>query len=175
MLDTCKELMANQFEAAFCTLNMCIDRCPEESWNAPVVNHPFCRVAFHALLYADYYLEPGEASFRQQAFHRDNPEFFRDYEELEDREPVLLYEREPVRRYLQHCRAKATRVVAAETADILRGPSGFPRRDFSRAEMHVYNIRHVFHHAVQLSMRLRIDHGEAIPWIGYGWREPDDG
>jgi hypothetical protein len=170
MLDTCKELILNQFEAAFCTLNMCVDRCPEKSWNAPVVNHPFCRVAFHALIYADYYLEPGEGSFREQAFHRDNAELFRDYEELEDREPVLLYDRDGVRSYLQHCRAKASRVVAAETAETLSGPSGFLRRTFSRAELHVYNIRHLFHHTVQLSMRLRIDHGEAIPWVSSGWQ-----
>src|SRR5688572_25174630 len=33
MVDTFKKLIANQFEAALCTLNTCIDRCPESSWN----------------------------------------------------------------------------------------------------------------------------------------------
>ena len=40
-----------------------------------------------------------------------------------------------------------------------------------RAELHVYSIRHIQHHAAQLSLRLRLDAGVAIPWIGVGWRE----
>ena len=72
MLDTFKELIANQSEAALCTLNTCIDRCSETAWDAPVGNHPFCQVAFHTLFFTDYYLGPDEESFRRQPFHRDN-------------------------------------------------------------------------------------------------------
>jgi hypothetical protein len=48
---------------------------------------------------------------------------------------------------------------------------GFARRTFSRAELYAYNTRHIQHHAAQLSLRLRIDAGVDIPWIGLGWRE----
>ena len=78
MLDTVKELMAHQFEAALCTLNACIDRCPERFWKAPVGNLAFCQVAFHALFFADLYLGPNEESLRGQQFHRDNEHSFRD-------------------------------------------------------------------------------------------------
>ena len=73
--------------------------------------------------------------------------------------------------YLQHCRTKAAAVIAAETAESLRGPSGFERRTFCRAELYVYNIRHVQHHSAQWSLRLRVEAQEAIPWVGSGWRE----
>jgi hypothetical protein len=171
MLRTFQELIASQFEAAFCTLNACIDRCPQAAWNSPVGNHKFCQVAFHALFYADFYLGPNEESFRQQAFHRDHQHFFRDYEEFEDHAPRLLYDKASVKNYLEHCRRKASATIAAETAESLAARADFPRRAFSRAELHVYNMRHIQHHAAQLSLRLRIDAQEDIPWIGAGWRE----
>lgn len=171
MLDTWKTLIAGQFEAALCTLSLCIDRCGEAAWNAPVGTHPFCRVAFHTLFFTDYYLGANEDAFRSQPFHRDHPELFCDYKELAWREPVLLYDKPAVQSYLQHCRDKAAAVTAAEIAATLRGPCGFARKVFTRAELHVYNIRHIQHHAAQLSLRLRIDAGEDIPWVRSGWTD----
>ena len=171
MLGVFKQLIANQFEAALCTLNACVERCPDANWNARVGNLAFCQVAFHTLFYADFYLGRNEESFREQAFHRDNPQFFRDYEEFEDRAQVLLYERSAIKRYMTHCRSKAAQAIAAETPESLVAPCGFARRTFSRAELYVYNLRHIQHHAAQLSLRLRLDADVDIPWIGLGWRD----
>jgi len=171
MLDIYKQLVANQFEAAFCTLNACIERCPEEAWDAPVVNLRFCQAAFHTLFFTDLYLGPDVESLRQQPFHREHQALFRDFEELEDRPQSLLYERPDVKAYLSHCRGKAAAVIAAEMAESLTGPSGFHWLKFSRAETHVCNIRHIQHYAAQLSLRLRLDWGAEVPWFGSGWRE----
>jgi hypothetical protein len=171
MLDTVKKLILSQFEAALCTLHLCIERCPEPDWNKPVGTKPFCQAAFHTLFFADYYLGQNESSYRDQPFHRQHPDFFRDYEELEDRKPLLLYDRPTIRLYVQHCREKASRVIAGETEASLRARAEFTRRTFSRAELHVYNLRHIQHHAAQMSLRLRINHGIDIPWVGIGWRE----
>jgi hypothetical protein len=171
MLDTFKELIANQFEAAFCTLSACIDRCPETAWNAPVANHAFCQAVFHALFYADVYLGPDDKSFREQPFHRSHAEFFGDYEELEDRPPQSLYDKESIKTYLEFCRSKAAEAIAAETADTLKARSGFGWLAFSRAELYVYNIRHLQHHAAQLILRLRIDGHADMPWARSGWRD----
>jgi DinB family protein len=171
MLAPFKQLLANQFEAALCTLNACIDRCPDGGWSARVGNYAFSQVAFHALFYADFYLGLDEASLRRQPFHRGNEHFFGRYEELEDRPPVTLYEKAQLKTYLAHCRSKATEVVAAETDESLAARSGFGWLKFSRAELHVYNLRHLQYHASQLSLRLRIDHNVAVPWFGSGWRD----
>lgn len=171
MLDTFQSLLANQFEASFCMLCACLDRCPESSWNAPVANHKFCQAAFHTLFYADFYLSPSENDFRTQPFHLEHAEFFRDYEEFESRPPIHLYDRPAIKTYLDHCRAKAKAIVPAETAESLTAKAAFTRRDISRAELHVYNIRHIQHHIAQLSLRLRLDHQIDIPWVGSGWRE----
>ena len=173
MLDTLKQLISNQFDAALCTLNACVDRCPDAAWDAPVANMKFCQVAFHTLFYADYYLGPdGEKdAFRAQPFHRENAAMFRDYEEFEPREQVLIYDRPSIRKYLQHCRTKAANAIESETAASLAAPAAFGRRAFSRAELYVYNTRHIQHHAAQLSLRLRLDHAIEVPWVGSGWRE----
>lgn len=171
MLDTFKTLIANQFEAALCTLSTCIDRCPESAWDARVGNLRFCQVAFHTLFYADFYLGPNEESFRRQPFHRANQRFFGDYEEFEDRPPQARYDKTSIQNYLQHCREKASEVIASETAGTLTARAGFQRRAFSRAELYVYNIRHIQHHAAQLSLRLRLDAHQDIPWVGSGWQD----
>jgi hypothetical protein len=171
MLDLFRELIANQYEAALCTLNACVDKCPESAWNGKVVNLKFCQAVFHTLFYADYYLGVSEEPFRQQPFHREHADVFRDYEELEDHAPVQLYEKTWIKIYLQFCRAKAIEVARTETTDSLAAPAGFPRKSFSRAELHVYNIRHIQHHAAQLSMRLRIDSQQDVPWFRSGWKD----
>lgn len=176
MLDTFRELIVAQYEAALSTLKACVDKCPDAVWNARVANYKFCQVAFHTLLFTDLYLgqdpEEGQGgSFRTQPFHLDNGRIFRDYEEFEDRPPVHLYEKDQILAYLAHCREKAREVVPKETADILSGPNNFRPRPYSRAELHVYNIRHIQHHSAQLILRLRLDANGDIPWMSSGWRE----
>jgi hypothetical protein len=172
MIDIIKALIGNQFEAALCMLGSCVEQCPDTIWESRVANLKFCQVAFHALFFTDYYLgEPNVEAFREQPFHRENTHVFRDYEELEDRAQILLYDKTAIRAYLAHCRRKATQVIAAETEDSLRAPCGFARKPISRAELYGLNIRHIQHHAAQLSLRLRLDAQESVPWVASGWRE----
>jgi hypothetical protein len=171
MLEIYKAVCLNQFEASFCMFHACVERCSDVAWNRPAANHPVCRAAFHTLFYADFYLGANEPKFREQPFHRAHPELFRDYEELEYRPAVRLYDKPSIRMYLDYCREKARRVISVETEESLAGPSGFARRMGTRAELHVYNMRHVQHHVAQLSLRLRVDENVDIPWVGSGWRE----
>ncbi len=170
VLDTLRELIGNQLQAALRTLGWPIDKCPEAAWDAPIANLAFCQVAFHTLFFTDFYLGTSERGFREQQFHRDNPRFFRDYEELEDRKQVLLYDRVTIKAYLEHCRTKGQAVLAEETADTLGAPCGFTSREFSRAELYIYTTRHIQHHAAQLALRLRLDYQQDTPWFGSGWR-----
>ncbi|MFT4557409.1 MAG: hypothetical protein ACKVII_12050 [Planctomycetales bacterium] len=167
MLKTWQQLISGQYGAALCMLSRCIDQCPESLWNEPVGNLKFCQVVF----FTDFYLEDSDRTFRDQPFHRENADFFRDYEELEYVEQKQLYDRASIRKYLQHCRTKFARVIAEETEQTLVARCGFERRDFSLAELHVCNVRHIQHHASQLSLHLRRETGEGVPWVGSGWRD----
>ena len=171
MLETYKQLIVNQFEAAFCTLDLCLRRCPEATWGRPVAKSPFCQVMFHTLFFADYYLSLSEDAFRHQSFHSDHRPWFGDYEQLQDREATSLFEKPVLDVYLGHTRQKAKLAVAAETSDSLAARTGFPSRNCSRAELYVYNLRHVYHHAAQLVLRLRLDTDIDIPWVDSGWRD----
>jgi hypothetical protein len=171
MLDTFRNLLDSQFTAALATLNLCIERCPDAAWNAPVANLKFCQAAFHTLFFTDYYLSRDEPTFKSQPFHVARPDIFRDYEEMEDRPQQLLYDKPQVRDYVKHCRTKVAEMFAAETAETLLGPCGFPRKTFTRAELYVYSTRHIQGHAAQLSLRLRLNHGVDIPWVSAGWRD----
>ena len=173
MLNTLTQLLAHQYEASLSTLNLCVARCPEQCWNECVAKWKFCQTAFHATFFTDLYLQPSDdvEAFKRQPFHVQYKAVFRDYEELEDRPPVLLYDKTFVLSYVQHVRHKAREAVARESADVLAGPSGFHWRDCSRAELHVYNIRHIQHHAAQLSLRLRLDANIDIPWVSHAWKE----
>jgi len=170
MLDLFKDLIARQYEAALCMLAACVERCPDDRWNEPVANLKFCQAVFHALFYTDVYLGRTYDSLREQPFHREHAAVFADYEEREDRPPQRLYDKAFITAYLQHCRAKAARVIAEETAEVLESRPGFDWLPCPRAEVHLYNIRHVQHHAAQLSLRLRLDTGDGVPWVRSGWR-----
>ncbi len=173
VIELLRSSLLQQFEAALATLNLCLERCSDTTWQGPVAHHTFCQSAFHALFYADFYLQPtsDKDRFREQPFHRENTAFFRDYEEFEDRAPQHAYQRDDLRRYAAFVRAKAGRVIAAETAASLAGPSGFEWLAFERLEVYGYNTRHVQHHAAQLILRLRLDQQAQMPWVKSGWRE----
>lgn len=173
MPDIIKELLARQYEASLSMLHLAIDRCPDSSWNERVANWKFCQSAFHVVFFADVYLQPSDDvdALKRQAFHVAHAPDFRDYEEMEDRPPSLRYDRAFVQRYLQYVRLKAQETIARESPEVLAGPSGFRRRQCSRAELHVYNIRHIQHHAAQLSLRLRLDANVDVPWVGHAWKD----
>lgn len=177
MLNTFRSLVISQYEAALSALKACVDKSPDNVWTGPVANYTFFQVVFHTLFFTDLYLGPDEESFAGQPFHRRHPALFAKYdverEPLEDPAPPVR-DKATLLAYLDFCRRKAGDVVGRETEAILTGPCGFrrgDRRNFSRAELHVYNIRHIQHHSAQLSLRLRLETHDGAPWMHAGWRE----
>ena len=168
MIDTVRQLLVNQYEAALSTLCLCIRECPEDAWDVKIGNGPFQWVAFHTLFFTDLYLSGDEQTFRSQQFHKDHVEHFGNYIELQNVTPVTVFERQFINQYLEHCLKLVKEVMAKETEQTLAESCGFGRKQLSRAELHLYNIRHVQHHAAHLSLRLRLDYGIDIPWVGSG-------
>ena len=170
-LDIYRSAIVNQFEAIYCTIDTLIEQCPDEQWNAPVVNLRFCQAVFHVLFFSDLYLGTDVDSLHKQDFHREHTKLFGDYEELEDRPQQRMYRKNDMKIYLQHCRLKAKSVISAETESSVSRSPGFEWFNLPRAEVHLLNLRHLIHHAAQLSMRLRIDTGEGAGWVRSGWVE----
>jgi len=153
------EILWPQFGAAIDMLADAIGACPEGAWQAP--GHPaFWHVAYHTVFYLDLYLSDG-----LDGFEVPTP-FAAELRSL-DAQAEAPYGREDVLRYLQASRAKCRAVIQGMTEQWARQSSGFDWLPMNRAELLLYNMRHVQHHAGQLAMRIRQLTGEAPPrWVG---------
>ncbi len=141
----------------------------------PIAKYPLWQVAYHTLCFVDCYLSPSNDDFQKLVAERAaaSPPAFnpqpKGMAELEDEYPSRLFTREELLAYTALCREKIDAVMASESAAILEGPSGFSWLPFSRAELHLYNLRHIQHHTGQLSAALRrIGVGVETRWIRSG-------
>jgi hypothetical protein len=169
LIEQFRRVVAAQFEAALCMMNDCLAKCPDRHWEGIVGKYPFWQVAYHTLCFVDLYLTKSHEAFEFRAIHPGG------WKEFDDEHPSRRFEREELLDYLQVCRAKILETIAAETPATLEGPSGFSWIQFSRAEMHLYNMRHVQHHAGQLSAFLRkaepsLQDPKVVRWVSTGWK-----
>jgi hypothetical protein len=167
MLDLFKHALTTQFEAALCMLNDCLRLCPDAGWDALVAKYPFWHIAYHTLIFVDLYLTPSHGAFQfRPELHPGG------WGEWDDEHPSRRFERDELLRYVAICRQKAKEIIVGETAETLAGPSGFDWLKITRAEMHLYNLRHIQHHVGGLNACLRRVEPSIDPkWMRAGWRE----
>ena len=170
MSDQLNRILLSQFEAALAMLNQCIDACLPEHWEGKIANDSFRQIAYHTLFFTDLYLTPDESQFVLRDLHQRGGD-----ERGPDLSPGLP--RAETLRYAGICLEKGRTILAAETPTTLAGPSGFSWLPFSRAEAHIYNIRHIQHHAGALGAYLRrVDEGlrdpksKVLGWVRTGWK-----
>lgn len=154
--------LTGQFEASLAMLDACISACPAEHWDSPIAKYPFWLVAYHTLYCTDGYLVRSEHDWKPHpTFHPGG------LADIHDEYPSKRFKQDELSAYLRFCLGRARAVLADETPDSLAGPSGFARLPFSRAELHMYNLRHIQHHTGQLGAflgRMKI----AVAWVKTG-------
>jgi len=166
MLENFKSSTANQYHAVFETFRQCIELGGVENWSMKIGNYELGRCVFHALFFGDLYLNQGDEAFRGQKFHRDHAEIFENYAELDfGKEPGPAPNRDETILYLNNCFALADEVVGAETEESLGKRAPYQWTEFSMLEMHLYNLRHLQHHAAQIGLRLRAEAAIELPWV----------
>jgi hypothetical protein len=161
--------LASQLLASLYMLKDCMDRCPLEEWHERHGDYPFSQVLFHALFDCDYHLCDSDEEFKEQLFHRENPDNFGDYEELEDRVPPHLQDYAFMIGYYEHCREKIASAMETKDEGSLITPNADIRKNMTRLERYVNLIRHVQHHAAQLGLRLQLVTGKEMEWISRGY------
>jgi len=174
MIDLFKNALIGQYEAALSMLNDCIRQCPDDKWEANVNNFPFWHVAYHTLFYTDMYLSPDLESYKPPDHYRENYQFFGRLPNP-PHEPIvvdIVYDKETILAYVDHCREKIAGAIQAETPESLAGPSGFWWYHIPRSEFHLNNIRHVQHHAAQMIQFLRQSADIGIGWVQSGHERP---
>ncbi len=154
-----KKIVWQQFGASIDALGNAMEACPEQIWNDRSRRPEFWYIAFHTLFWLDFNLS-------------DSPEGFAPPSPfgLEEMDPAGIiperpYTKEELQTYLQHCRKKCRAGIEALTDENANQRWHFGRVDLSRAELLLYNMRHVQHHAGQLNLILRQTLDSAPRWV----------
>lgn len=156
---TWKPILRQQFGAALEMLGNALEACPDELWTDRTRRPQFWYVVYHALFFTDLYLSGSAEGFAP-------PQPFT-LAELDPagRVPDRAYGKDELRGYLTYCRAKSVRTIDGLTAESAQQRGGFSWVDLSAAELLLYNMRHVQHHAAQLNLMLRQTVGVAPVWV----------
>ena len=163
-MDT-KQVIQSQYLAALEMLKQAISKCPPELWSAPEDKNKFWHIAYHALFYTHLYLQDTEMDFHAWEKHRDEYQFMGQTPWPPHAPPKIgaSYSREDMLEYLEVIRIyirERIPVLDLETA------SGFDWLPFGKLELQFYTIRHLQHHAAELSERLGARAGIDLDWIG---------
>lgn len=166
--DHLKQILLGQYEAALCMFHETLAACPTELWDGKIAFLTFGQTAYHTLFFTDYYLSRSEHDFELRDVNVTGGD------ERTDAVSAGLG-KDQTMAYLLICREKMRAALASETAESLQAPSAFERRNFSRGELHIYNIRHIQHHLAQLQAYLRrtdqrMQDPGVLMWRGSGWR-----
>ena len=156
---TWKTIIWQQFGAAIEMLENAMLACPEKLWSDRSKQPEFWYTAYHALFWLDCYLSDSVEGFASPA------PFTLDELDPAGLLPKRVYTQEELRTYLEHGREKCRATIDALTDEKARQRCRFDWLDISVAELLLYNMRHVQHHAAQLNLILRQTIGSAPRWV----------
>jgi hypothetical protein len=171
-----QSILKSQYHAVLAMLRQAIERCPDELWAARTEHrNPFWRVAYHTLYFTHFYLQQRATDFRPWEMHQTRIHDLDEHPappeidvlcELPHRPPQTgqPYTKEQLLAYWKICDDLVN--PAVDAMDLNRTECGFDWYKISKAEHQIVNIRHIQHHAGQLSDRLRAATGEGIDWAG---------
>jgi hypothetical protein len=140
-------------------LENAVAACPDDLWDDSGQQPEFWYLVYHTLFFLDLSLSGSVAGFTPPA-----PFTLAELDPAGVR-PDRAYGKTELRVYLDHCRTKCRSVLAATTETTASERSAIPWFEASMAELHLYNMRHVQHHAAQLHLILRQKTDSAPGWV----------
>ena len=161
-----KGVIVSQIRAALKMLRAAIEACPDSLWNRESDHNAFWVLAYHALFFAHLYLFPSEKAFEPweeqiEGCPHMGRQHLGDWTKLQAGD---VYTKSDVLAYCTYIEGLVSDRVESIPFDV---PADFRwmRRPCTQYELHLYNIRHIQHHAGQLSERLRQTTGSGIDWV----------
>jgi hypothetical protein len=79
--------------------------------------------------------------------------------------PPRVYTKDELLAYLAHCRVKCRKAIHSLTDEKANQEAVSLRPGLTFVELHLYNMRHVQHHAAQLNLILRQKIDSAPRWV----------
>ena len=155
-----KTILWRQFGASIRMLDNAVLACPEALWGDRSRRPEFWYLVYHTLFWLDLYLTGAVEGFAPPG------PFTLDELDPAGLLPGRVYAKEELRAYLARCRRKCRETIESLTDERANEPCAFGWGRVSFAELLLYNMRHVQHHAAQLNLLLRQETGSAPGWVG---------
>lgn len=156
---TWRPILWQQFGAAIDMLENALLACPDELWSDRSRQPEFWYVVFHTLFFLDLSLSGSVEGFAPPA------PFTLDELDPAGVLPERPYTKDELRTYLEHGRRKCRTTIEALTDERAGRRCRFDWFEASEAELLLYNMRHVQHHAAQLNLILRQTVDSAPRWV----------
>jgi hypothetical protein len=169
MQPTFNAVVWGQFGAAIDMLERAIRACPDELWGDRTQKPEFWYTAFHALFFLDYYL-----TGTMDGYIPPSP-FTLDELSEEGLLPDRVYTKDELLSFLERGRGTLRSVLVENVETMLTERCAFDWLDLSVAELLLYNMRHVQHHAAQLNTLLRQHGADAPRWVRQSVEEAPTG
>lgn len=159
MEESTQEQLWAQLGAAVDMLERAVRACPEPLWSDRSRRPEFWYTVYHTLFWLDLYLSGAVEGFAPPAPFG--------LEELDPAGvlPERVYAQAELLAYLAHCREKGRATVSRLTPERAAERCRFAWGEVGFAELLLYNLRHVQHHAGQLYLILRQRTDSAPRWV----------
>jgi hypothetical protein len=154
-----KPIIRQQFGASIEMLENALVACPDELWGDPSQQPGYWYLVYHTLFWLDLYLSGAVEGFMPPA------PFTLDELDPAGLMPDRVYAKDELQTYLWHCRRKCRAAIERLTDEKANELSVFGWGEVSFAELLLYNMRHVQHHAAQLNLILRRKTDSAPGWV----------
>ena len=153
-----QKIVISQYKAALLMFKDAVSISSEELWYGIEKTNAFWHIAYHTLFYTDLYLSVNLDSFVPWDKHKENYN-------LLDKTLTPSYNKSDIFEYYEKI-IDALELRIRETD--FEAPSGFYWLKCNKLELHIYNIRHIQHHAGQLIERIRDYQKQGINWVSFG-------
>ena len=160
MITNWQTTLWQQFGAAIDMLENTIRACPENIWNDRSRKPEYWYIVYHTVFFLDFYLSESEASFAPPPGYS--------LSELDPSGvlPERVYSQAELLAYLDLGRKRCREAILRLTEETAHKRCAFDRPDITNAELILYTLRHVQHHAGQLNLLLRQTIDSAPSWVG---------
>jgi hypothetical protein len=154
-----KTMIWQQFGAAIDMLENSMIACPKELWGTELKLDEFWYITYHTLFFLDFYMSEKEGDFQPPAPFT--------LSELDPAGilPERIYRKDELLTYLGYGRDKAKKALEGLNPEMLHQRCNFKSPDVTKAELYLYTMRHVQHHAAQLNLLLSKKTGSAPRWV----------
>ena len=174
-IEMMRPVLKSQYHASLAMLRDAVERCPDALWASGDYLNPFWRIAYHALYYTHFYLQPNADSFRPWEHHQTGIQFMDDQERPPDRATIgelphrplrtgKPYTKDEVLAYWNICDSAID--PAVDALEITNPDCGFFWYKVSKIEHQLISLRHLQHHMAQLGDRIRAATNTGIGWVG---------